>query len=106
MPVDSNHLVADPGPETSTQRVASVPERIAASSRSAYTWVKGNPVVALLFLTIAGTLVYFFGFLPLFTNGRWSTANWAWEAWNPGTNYEHARLIPPIGLFLIWMARD
>ncbi len=68
-------------------------------------WVKANPFSAFLIATVVGTFVYFFGFLPLFTGGQWSTAKWAWEAWSPQANYEHAKLIPLIVAFLIWYDR-
>jgi exosortase len=60
----------------------------------------------LLLATIIVTLVYFFGWLHLFTNGRLSTWTWAWQAWTPETNYEHAKIIPIIVAFLIWYDRD
>ena len=69
-------------------------------------FVRSEPLSALLIATVVGTLVYFFGFLPLFLNGRLSTAVWAWQAWTPETNYEHAKLIPLIVAFLIWYDRD
>jgi len=69
-------------------------------------FIKREPLSALLIATILATLVYFFGFLSLFTNGRLSTAIWAWQAWTPETNYEHAKLVPLIVLFLIWHDRD
>lgn len=74
--------------------------------RPSTAWIKLNPLTAFLLCAIIATLVYFFGFHPLFTNGRWSTMKWAWEAWNPQTNYEHAKLIPLIVAFLIWYDRD
>jgi exosortase len=106
MSADSDHLVANRAPVPSTQRVGSVSERITASSRNAYTWVKGNPAAALLLLTVIGTLVYFFGFVPLFVrgvsaSGVGSTAAWAWQAWNPQMNQEHSKLVPLISLALI-----
>ncbi|MFL6301599.1 MAG: exosortase/archaeosortase family protein, partial [Terriglobales bacterium] len=55
---------------------------------------------------ILGILIYFFGFLPLFTNGRVSTWVWGWQAWKPETYYEHAKLIPLIVAFLVWPSRD
>jgi len=67
--------------------------------------IKREPFSALLIATVVGTFAYFFGFHPLFTNGSWSTVKWAWEAWNPQTNYEHAKLIPLIVAFLIWYDR-
>lgn len=65
-----------------------------------------DPLAAALLLTIIATLVYFFGFLKLFTGGTLSTWIWAWRAWNPETNYEHAKIIPLIAVFLVWYARD
>src|SRR5712671_6578542 len=77
------------------------------------TWFQGitesvrrEPASALLFATIVVTFVYFFGWLHLFTNGNLSTWTWAWQAWNPETNYEHAKIIPLITVFLVWHARD
>jgi exosortase len=106
MPADSDHLVANRAPEPPTQRVDSVAERVTASSRNAYTWVKGNPVAALLVFTIFATLTVFFGFVPLFVrgvsaSGVRSTAAWAWQAWNPEMNQEHSKLVPLISLALI-----
>ncbi len=69
-------------------------------------WLKSDPAGALLLAGIAATFVYFLGFLPLFTNGRLSTAVWAWQAWTPETNYEHAKLIPLIVAFLVWNSRE
>src|ERR1700724_2988172 len=108
MPADSDHLVANRAPEPSTQRVDSVSERITGSSRNAYTWVKSNPLAALLLLTVIGTLVYFFGFVPLFVRGLFasgvaSTAAWAWQAWTG--NQEHSRLVLFISLGLVWYHR-
>jgi exosortase len=68
--------------------------------------VKNDPLSALLTATIIATFAYFFGGLHLFTNGRLSTWTWAWQAWNPETNYEHAKIIPIIVAFLIWYDRD
>lgn len=58
------------------------------------------------------TLVYFFGFAPLFIRGTFisgtsSTAGWAWQAWTsgPGGNQEHSRLVPLISLALVWYHR-
>lgn len=68
--------------------------------------VKQNPLAALLGAAIFATLVYFFGFVPLFSVGTESTAVWAWRAWNPENNYEHATLILPIAIFIIWWERD
>ena len=85
-------------------------EQSASSSigwlQSALDWIKCNPLSAALLFTILGTLVYFFGFVPLFSVGTESTLVWAWRAWTPETNYEHAKLIPLIFVFLLWYDRD
>ena len=68
--------------------------------------IRRDPLSAVLVATVIATLVYFFGVLHLFTNGRLSMWTWAWQAWNPETNYEHAKFIPLIVAFLIWYNRD
>ena len=74
--------------------------------RAKIEWAQRNPSGLLLLFTVVATFVYFFGWLHLFTNGRLSTWTWAWQAWNPETNYEHAKFIPIIVAFLIWYDRD
>jgi len=69
-------------------------------------FVRREPLSALLMAAIIATFVYFFGSLHLFTEGRVSTFTWAWQAWTPETNYEHAKLIPLIVAFLVWYDRD
>jgi exosortase len=83
------------------------------SEPAARTWfdhvsyfVRREPLSALLLATVVVTFVYFFGWLRLFTEGRLSTWTWAWQAWTPETNYEHAKFIPLIVAFLIWYNRD
>ena len=73
---------------------------------TALAWAKQNPVATLLLAAVVLTLIYFFGFVKVFLNGHLSTFTWAWQAWNPETNYEHAKLIPFITAFLIWYERD
>src|SRR6266404_1590076 len=68
--------------------------------------IRREPLGAVLVVTIIATFVYFFGVAHLFTNGQLSTWTWAWQAWTPETNYEHAKLIPLIVAFLIWYDRD
>jgi exosortase len=75
-------------------------------SQSIREWIQREPASALLLGTIVATLVYFFGFLPIFTNGRLSTWVWGWQAWNAENNYEHAKLIPLIVAFLVWNSWD
>jgi hypothetical protein len=74
--------------------------------QAALGWAKRDPLAAALLLTIIATLVYFFGFVKLFTNESLSTWIWACEAWNPETNYEHAKIIPIITIVLVWHARN
>jgi len=74
--------------------------------RASIEWAKRNPSSLLLSFTLIATFVCFFGWLHLFTNGRLSTWTWAWQAWNPETNYEHAKIIPLVAAFLIWYDRD
>ena len=69
-------------------------------------WAKRDPLATALLLTIIATLVYFFGFVEHFTNESLSIWIWACQAWNPETNYEHAKLIPIITIFLVWHARN
>jgi exosortase len=46
-------------------------------------------------------LLYFFAFFKIFTNGTQTTWEWAWLAWNPENNQEHAVLVLPIAIGLI-----
>lgn len=76
----------------------------------AAAWSQRNPAAAALFLALATTLIYFFGFVDLFVRGTFvsgtcSTAAWAWQAWNPAANQEHSRLVPLISLALVWYHR-
>jgi exosortase len=57
-------------------------------------------------VALVAVYLYYFGFLRIFYNGQQSTWTWAWNAWNPENNYEHAKLIPLIVAFLVWHARD
>src|SRR2546428_2263862 len=73
-------------------------------------WVKRDPLAAVLLVTMVSTLVYFFGFVPLFVKGTAvggvsSTAAWAWQAWTPAANQEHSKLVPLISLALVWYHR-
>jgi exosortase len=68
--------------------------------------LRDNPLATALLAALITTFIYFFGLVPLFSGYRLSTLLWAWQAWNPETNYEHAKLIPLIVAFLIWHSRD
>ena len=80
--------------------------RVDTHGDSFFGWCRKNPVPAALIAAVMVTLVYFFGFIKLFMNGTLSTWSWAWQAWNPETNYEHAKIIPLITVFLVWHARN
>ncbi|MEO6871053.1 MAG: hypothetical protein ABI233_02400 [Chthoniobacterales bacterium] len=85
------------------------PARPAFSFDGAVGALRDNPLVVVAGLILLATLVYFFGFVNFFgdrVNGPRSTAVWAWKVWdNPVTNYEHAKLIPFLVLFLLWSSR-
>src|SRR5688500_1111009 len=56
------------------------------------TWlfqaIQGNPITALLWAAIIGTLIYFFGYAGVFLTPDLepeSVFGWAWRAWNPET---------------------
>lgn len=80
-------------------------EEIITGSRIAVSWIKAHPAEALLLSTLSATVIFFFGFVKLFTNNGLSTWVWAWQAWTPETNYEHAKLIPLIVAALVWLDR-
>src|ERR1700737_678241 len=73
-------------------------------------WIKREPLSALLLATVVTTFIYFFGVVPLFIRGIFihgasSVFAWAWQAWNPGMNQEHSKLVPLIFLWLIFYHR-
>ena len=68
-------------------------------------FVRREPLSALLIATIVVTFVYFFGVVGLFADHKRSVFYWAWEAWNPETNYEHAKLVPFAVIGLLWYER-
>ena len=83
---------------------------LSSSWNSSIAVLRRDPLKALLFVTILGTLVYFFGVLELFIKGVFaggttSVAGWAWQAWNPTANQEHSKLVPFISLALVWYHR-
>jgi exosortase len=80
-------------------------EGLSTAIAQSLSWIRQNRIAALLVVTCVATFVYFFGIIPLFTNRTLSTWKWAWQAWNPETNYEHAKFIPLIIVFLIWHDR-
>ena len=68
-------------------------------------FIKREPLSALLVATIIATFVYFFGIVALFSDHRLPVFGWAWQAWNPETNYEHAKLVPLVVIGLLFYER-
>jgi exosortase len=68
-------------------------------------FVRREPLIAFLAGTLVATFVYFFGVAALFSDHRLSVFGWAWQAWNPETNYEHAKLVPLVVIGLLWYER-
>lgn len=78
-----------------------VSEWIATRGAIIGAWARREPMEAAALAAFALVLTYFFGLLRLFYNYSHSTAGWAWSAWNPETNYEHAPIIPVLTLVMI-----
>lgn len=49
----------------------------------------------------AALLAFFYGYLPLFSDGNISSIGWLISSWNKETNYEHGFLVPIIMIGLI-----
>src|SRR5687767_7255505 len=89
-------------PETPVSNDAiSVPE---AATRFA-KWATANPVAAALLTSCVATVVYFFCFYKVFTNGALTAAQWATDAWNSENDLEHGWLILPAALVVVWLHR-
>ena len=65
-------------------------------------WTRREPRAAIWLGVFIATILFFFGLLPLFSNHQLTAFRWAWQAWNPETNYQHGVLIPWIAAFLIF----
>lgn len=70
------------------------------------SWVRREPVQALLAGLVLAALTYFFGFYHVFFNGNQSTADWAWRSWNIENDLEYGALILPASLVIVWLHRD
>src|SRR5947209_2402856 len=73
-------------------------------------WARRDPLCALVLTTIVATFVYFFGLMPLFVRGTFihgatSVFGWAWQAWSPGANQDHSKVVPLIFIGLVWYHR-
>jgi exosortase len=68
-------------------------------------WRSQDVMEAILIAACGGVLVYFFAFFKIFTNGSLTTWQWARAAWNPENNQEHAIIVLPLAIALIWYYR-
>ena len=68
-------------------------------------WIRTNPLQAFLLGAVTATVVYFFGFLPLYANKTQPIWTWAWLRFLPQYNQEHSKLIPILVLLLLWYHR-
>jgi exosortase len=69
-------------------------------------WCRQNPLSALALAAVVAALVFFLGWLRLFSNHSESLAVWGWRAWNPDMNQEHSKIVPLISLGLVWFHRN
>src|SRR5260370_41591275 len=100
MPANSDQLAASRIPKSSSERVGSILEQTAASSRSAYAWAKYNPVAALLLFTIAATLVSFFCLVKLYAGEPIMV--FAWKHWLPNLNQVYCKFVIPMAILFEW----
>ena len=72
-----------------------------------WLWLRENPTAAALLLTISGTLLYFYGAIPLFGNEREQTViYWIWAICGKTEyDYGHGRFVPLAMAFLVFRAR-
>jgi len=89
---------AKPPPPPLTEEVM---EWLSVRGAMIKNWAQRQPMEAIALGLFLLVLIYFFGLLRLFYNYSHSTFGWAWVAWNPETNYEHAPIIPVLSLFMI-----
>jgi exosortase len=85
--------------------VTDVIKEVGRLGQDLLTWARRDPLPALLLAVTIATVVYFFGFLPLFANHTQTISRWAWMRFLPQYNQEHSKLIPLIVLFLVWYHR-
>lgn len=64
-------------------------------------WARSSPQVFWTGVALLAVVLYFYAWYPAFNGMQSSVFGWAWSAWNPETNYEHAKLIPVIFALLI-----
>jgi len=69
-------------------------------------WTRRQTLLAFLLAAVVATVIYFFGFLPLYANHSQPIWEWAWLRFLPQYNQEHSKLIPFAVLFLVWYHRD
>lgn len=68
--------------------------------------LRADKVAVALMLSISATLVFFYGFYPMFgPSNQQSALQWLQSQWNEETGYEHGYFILPIIVGLIWYDR-
>jgi exosortase len=85
----------------SSQDPPAAPSSPSGNDAGSPAWGRVGVAEALLSAACAGVLVYFFAFFKIFTNGSLTTWQWAWEAWNPENNQEHAVIVLPLAIALV-----
>jgi len=90
---------------SSATAVESPEPSLNATMAGVSSWIRRDPLGALLLALSAGVLLYFYGFYSVFMNGAQSTAVWAWKGWNEENDQVHCRFILPIILFILWQRR-
>jgi len=68
-------------------------------------WFPANPLNGLQIALIAAVLIYFYGFLKLFSGNRDSTLSWWWSNWQAPSEYEHGKLVAILCFVLVWRLR-
>jgi exosortase len=84
---------------------ASIAREMAAWPGRILAWVRREPGSALLAAALFVTVIYYFGFYRVFSNGLESTSEWAAKAWNPENDLEHGWVIFPAALVIAWWHR-
>jgi len=93
--------MAEPAQLSSPPPTTSLSEELARLGK----WIREQPVHAALFAGVLGTLVYFFVFHRLFSNGVLTAMRWAWEGWTEENDLQHGPLILPAAAVVAWMHR-
>jgi exosortase len=70
-------------------------------------WAQAKPLAAALLVACLATFVWFFFFVPIWVNGKESTARWALKAWGPASGEQfHGRFVALAAIALVWYRRE